>query len=313
MQCLIVDDIHPVLIQKMESVGLKVIYRPDFALSEDYGMLSEANILIIRSKFQVTSEILEQAPVLHLIGRAGAGLDNINLEEVRARDIEVVHAAEGNADAVGEHSIGLILGLLSKIASADRSVRQGEWKRELYRGVELKGKTVGLVGYGNMGRAVARRLSSFGCEVIAYDKYLDNWPDHYAVRVDLDTLKSESHILSLHIPLTNETSGMVDSDYLKSFRNSVFLINTSRGGIVKVEAVLELLVDGTLSGAALDVLEDEPPLKNINVNQGKYEQLFGRDDVLLTPHIAGWSLESYEKISRVLAIKIIDWLSQTTK
>jgi len=123
MQCLIVDDIHPVLIQKMESVGLKVIYRPDFALSEDYGMLSEANILIIRSKFQVTSEILEQAPVLHLIGRAGAGLDNINLEEVRARDIEVVHAAEGNADAVGEHSIGLILGLLSKIASADRSVR----------------------------------------------------------------------------------------------------------------------------------------------------------------------------------------------
>jgi D-3-phosphoglycerate dehydrogenase len=313
MQCLIVDDIHPILIQKLESVGLEVIYKPDFVLTQDSGMLATADILIIRSKFQVSREILDQAPGLYLIGRAGAGLDNIDLDEARARDIDVVHAAEGNADAVGEHTIGLILGLLSKIASADRSVRAGEWNRELYRGVELKGKTVGLVGYGNMGRAVARRLNSFGCEVIAYDKYLDNWPDHYAVRVDLDTLKSECHILSLHIPLTDETAGMVDSDYLKSFRKGVFLINTSRGGIVQVQSILECLVDGTLSGAALDVLEDEPPLKKITINRAKYEQLFGRDDVLLTPHIAGWSLESYEKISRVLAIKIIDRLSQLTK
>jgi len=313
MQCLIVDDVHPSLIQKLERVGLHVVYKPDFNLANEKALLKQIEILILRSKFQVDEDILSSMPDLTLIGRAGAGLDNIDLEAALKRDIDVVHAAEGNADAVGEHTIGLILGLMSKIASADRSVRSGIWDRERFRGIELKGKTVGLLGYGNMGRAVSSRLNSFGCEVIAYDKYLVQWPDQNAVRVDLKTLMEDSHILSLHVPLTDETQGMVGAEFLKKCRKGLFLINTSRGEIVPIGSIPDMLDDGSLSGVALDVFEEEPPVKNINFISSKYERLFGRDDVLLTPHVAGWSLESYEKISAVLAIKIIDRISQLTK
>jgi len=310
MRCLIVDDVHPVLIRSLESIGHTVIYRPDFDLASESSLLQAAEILVIRSRFWVTEEVFNQAPDLKILARAGAGLDIVDLEAAEAFGVQVLHAAEGNADAVAEHTIGLILGLLSRIASGDRSVKAGNWNREGFRGLEIKGKTVGILGYGNMGRAVASRLVSFGCKLISYDKYLAEWPDNNAQRVDLETLQSESEILSLHLPLSEETKGWVDQKFLRKCRKGLFLINTSRGAIVPIQPLADLLEGGFLGGVGLDVLEDEPPLKKNALTSQKYERLFGRNDVLLTPHVAGWSLESYERISKVLFDKIVASLVQ---
>jgi D-3-phosphoglycerate dehydrogenase len=309
MKCLIVDDMHPCLIQSLESNGFVVDYHPLISRADALEILSSYQVLVVRSKFFVDASIMESAPDLMLIARAGAGLDNIDVDEAEKRNITVVHAAEGNSDAVAEHTVGMILGLLSKIAFSDRQVRLGIWDREGSRGIELKGKTVGILGYGNMGTAVAKRLVSFGCNVIAFDKYLETWPDNNAERVDIETLISQTEILSLHIPLTSETMGMVNSDFLLKFRKGLFLINTSRGGIVPVEDVLWLMEQGHISGLGLDVLENEPPAKKNQILPSKYEKLFGRNDVVLSPHVAGWSTESYEKISIVLAEKILHCFS----
>lgn len=309
MHCLIVDDVHPALIDKIRENGIQVHYQPDFRLETDRSLLAECNILVIRSKFFVDAEILAQSPKLQIIGRAGAGLDAIDVQAAEKAGITVLHAAEGNADAVAEHTMGLILCLLAKIASADASVRKGEWKREHFRGMELKNRTVGLIGYGNMGRAVAARLLAFGCKVLAYDKYLDRLPDGHAVQVELEPLQQEAEIISLHIPLTQETSGMVNHDFFRKCRKGVILINTSRGSIVQISDLVQELEEGRLAGAGLDVLEHEPPPVGSQEFSSLYERLFTRGDVLLTPHVAGWSLESYEKISKVLANKILSVLS----
>lgn len=309
MKVLIVDDVHPHLIQNLESAGFEVLYKPDINRSDALQLMSEIQILVVRSKFKIDQSVLENAPELLMIARAGAGLDNVDIALAKLKNIEVFHAAEGNADAVGEHTLGMILCLLSKLASADRSVRAGNWDREKFRGTELKSKTVGLIGYGNMGRAVASRLSSFGCKIIAYDKYLEDWPDQNAERVDLQTLFSDSQILSLHIPLTSETKGWITTGFLKNFQKGLVLINTSRGEIVPLDGICRLLEVGELSGLGLDVLEDEPPLKISGSITPKYQSLFLREDVLLSPHVAGWTIESYVKISEVLAGKILQHFS----
>jgi D-3-phosphoglycerate dehydrogenase len=216
-----------------------------------------------------------------------------------------LHAAEGNADAVAEHTIGLMLALLNRFIPADQSVRSGNWKREAYRGKELNQQTVGLLGFGNMGQAVARRLLAFGCKVLSYDKYIESWPEPKVQRVELSELLSESGVLSLHIPLTPETTGMVNPDFLGRCRKGAFFLNTSRGAIVSMEAMVQHMESGAFSGAAFDVFDQEPPPKKGQRNFEIYERLFARNDVLLTPHVAGWSTESYEKISAVLGRKIL--------
>jgi len=310
MKCLIVDDIHPFLIEQLERAGIFVEYNPEIDKKSAAAVINNFEILVIRSKFKVDDLFMEKATNLLMIARAGAGLDNIELSEEFLSRIQLIHAAEGNADAVAEHTLGLILGLLSKIAAADRSVRSGNWDREKFRGLELKDKTVGLLGYGNMGRAVAIRLKGFGCNVISFDKYITEWPDENANRVSLETMCAESDIISIHIPLTHETKAWIGKDFLKMTKKCPLLINTSRGKIVKLEEVLGELENGSISGLGLDVFEDEPPLKKNENIPSKYERLFSRADVLLSPHIAGWSLESYEKISIVLADKILLHFSQ---
>ena len=308
MQCLIVDDVHPILIERLRANGIQVDYQPGFRLESDRSRLEHCDILVIRSKFFVDAEVLAQSSKLRIIGRAGAGLDTIDVQAAENAEITVLHAAEGNADAVAEHTLGLILGLLSKIGSADASVRIGEWKREFFRGLELKHRTVGIMGYGNMGSAVAARLSTFGCRVLAYDKYLDALPDGNAIQVDLEVLQKEADIISLHIPLTLETKGWIDRHFYRKCRKGVILINTSRGPIVPVADLVQELEGGWVGGAGLDVLEHEPPSSADQEFSSLYERLFMRSDVLLTPHVAGWSLESYEKISMVLANKILSVL-----
>ena len=304
MKCLIVDDIHEVLISGLEKIGIEVIYKPFIAREDALLLLNDIGIIVVRSKFLIDREVIDSAPSLKAIARAGAGIDNIDEEYAKFKNIKIFHAAAGNSDAVAEHTMAMILGLLAKIASADKSVRNGIWDREKYRGIELKGKTVGILGYGNMGQAVAVRLKSFGCKIIAYDKYLMDWPDENASRVEFEQLCLESEILTLHIPLTSETNGLVDIEFLKKFRKGLFLLNMSRGKILSLEGLSTLLQQGLLSGVALDVLEDEPPLKKNQALSAKYLSLFEREDVLFSPHIGGWTIESYKKIATVLEDKI---------
>lgn len=307
---LIVDEVHPILMQILDSKGIEYQYKPEWTRKEAQASIREFQCLVLRSKFRVDRTFLQNATHLKLIGRAGAGLDNIDLEAAKERGIAVFHAAKGNSAAVAEHTIGMILMLLNKLGAADLSVRNGSWDREAFRGTELGSKTVGLLGYGNMGQAVAKRLQSFGCEIIAYDKYLEDFPDSYARKVSLQVFQEKTQILSLHIPLTSETQNMVGQNFLAGFQKLDFLVNTSRGQIVPTADLLKLLETGFLKGAALDVLADEPPPTEGEKISPIYQTLFRRSDVILSPHVAGWSLESYEKISVVLGNTLIQLIDE---
>ena len=305
MRCLIADDLHPVILKGLADSGLQVQYLPGLSQSEFLRQLADAHILVIRSRFAIDAEVIRAAPKLKIIARAGAGLDGIDVEFAESRGIKVLHAAEGNASAVAEHTIGMMLGLLTRIPEADRAIRSGIWDREGFRGKELCHRCVGLIGYGNMGPAVARRLQAFGCRVIAYDKYRPEWPDAFAERVAEDVIQKEADIISLHVPLTSETRGMVNEFYLSKCRPGIILINTSRGPVLNPAGMVDLLESRHLAGIALDVFPEEPLFKkNISYSE-EILKLINRPEVLSTPHVAGWTTESYEKISLVLLQKIL--------
>lgn len=289
--------------------GMHIEYRPHISEAEVLSVIASFEVMVIRSKFYLDSAFFEKASNLKLVARAGAGLDGIDQKAAEKHRVQLLHAAEGNADAVAEHTMALILGLLCRISEADRSMRKGIWDREKFRGFELAGKTVGLIGYGNMGRAVARRLKCFGCKVLAYDKYLSDWPDDNAERTDLKTLQAKSDIVSLHIPLTEETRHWVDKAFFESCKKGLVFINTSRGKIVKTAELDQMLEKGHVSAAGLDVFETEPLEKFDKKFPLNFGNLFSRENVILTPHVAGWSLESYEKISRILALKILHYFN----
>jgi D-3-phosphoglycerate dehydrogenase len=305
MRCLVADELHPCFSELLKDKGLSLNILPELSEMQFRQEMASAEILVIRSRFSITRDLLEASPALKLIARAGAGLDGIDVASAEARGIRVIHAAEGNAAAVAEHVVGMVLGLLARIPEADRALRSGIWNREGFRGRELGRRCVGLIGYGNMGPAVARRLHSFGCRVIAYDKYRPDWPDDFAERVDLDEIRQHADIISLHVPLTEETRGMVNAEFLQQCRPGLILLNTSRGPVLNLSGVGELLESGQLSGLALDVFPEEPLFKKNIAYQNEISSLLQRPDVLATPHVAGWTLESYRKISEVLAQKII--------
>jgi D-3-phosphoglycerate dehydrogenase len=302
---LIADDVHPVLIETLQAAGMEVDYKPLAEKQEIISLLQNTDAMVLRSKILIDTHILNLAGRLRLIARAGAGLDTIDVEAAQKKGIEVIHAGEGNADAVAEHTMGMMLNLLSKISSSDRSLRQGLWNREKFRGLELSGKTVGIIGYGNMGRALAKRLTSFGCNVLAYDKYLNQLPDQNARQVDLSELQLRADIISLHIPLTAETMNWIGLSFFERCKKGLLFLNTSRGKIVNLEELNQAMEIKWVALAGLDVFEDEPiPMAGKKI-PSKYMNLFQREEVLVSPHVAGWSLESYEKISSVLADKIL--------
>ena len=305
MRCLVADDIHPVLLTELESAGLQVDYLPQLSREEFLYEIPNADILVIRSRFLIDNQAISLGSRLKIIARAGAGLDGIDVAFAESRGISVLHAAEGNSDALAEHVLGMILGLLARIPEADRSIRNGIWDREGFRGRELKGKTVGLIGYGNMGSAVASRLFAFGCRVIAYDKYRIDWPENRTERVGQEELMQMADIISLHVPLTDETRGFINKKYLEGCKEGVILINTSRGSVLDITGLESLLDSGCLSGLALDVFPEEPLFKKNIQYKTEISGLLSRQNVLSTPHVAGWTSESYEKISKVLAGKIL--------
>lgn len=300
---LIVDDVHPVLIEKLEKNGFEVVYQPDANRTETEQNIHLFEGLIIRSKFFVDAAFMDKAPRLKFIGRSGAGMDNIDETAAKQRNIELISANEGNCDAVGEHMIGMLLSLMNHLNRGDREIRHRQWHREENRGYELKGRTVALIGYGHNGQAMARKLSGFEVDVIAYDKYKIGFSDRYVREVSMEEIVKQADVLSFHIPLTQETKGMVDKEYLFHFRKPIFFLMGARGGIVDVRAVLHYLDEGKILGAAFDVLPVEkfPALGE----QSWFDALVRHDNVILSPHVAGWTYESYYKLSAVLADKIV--------
>ncbi|OCX51082.1 phosphoglycerate dehydrogenase [Mucilaginibacter sp. PPCGB 2223] len=301
---LIVDDLHPAFMELAEAQGFACNYHPDYTLADTLAVINNYQGLAVRSKFQVDKAFLDTAVNLRFICRAGAGMDNIDEAYALQKGIQLINAPEGNMDAVGEHAVGMLLSLMNNLDRADRQVRSGVWDREGNRGYELKGRTVGIIGYGFMGQSFARKLAGFGVTVIAYDKYKTGFSDKYASEVAMEEMVKRCDILSLHVPLTNETNGLVDDEYLFHFRKPIFLINTSRGKVVKTQAVLNAIKQGKILGACLDVLEVEkfPALGE----QAWFEELKQNGKVMLSPHVAGWTFESYRKISEVMAGKLKD-------
>ncbi len=299
---LIVDDIHPVFIEQAEVLGYTCDYRPLIKASEAFEIIGDYAGLVIRSKFNVDRSVIDAGTSLRFVCRAGAGMDNIDEAYAAEKNIILINAPEGNMDAVGEHAVGLLLSLMNNFRTADAEIRTGSWLREANRGYELKGKTVGIVGYGFMGSSFAKKLSGFGVDVIAYDKYKTGFSDRYAREVSMEEIVKHSDVLSLHIPLTSETNGLVDDEYLFHFKKPIFFINTSRGKTAKVSAVLNAIKQGKIIGAGLDVLEVEkfPSL----AEQEWYEELRQSGKVILTPHVAGWTFDSYRRISEVMAGKL---------
>lgn len=303
MNILIVDDIHQVLLEKFDKAGISYNYQPDITRAVAEKVINQYDGLIIRSKFQIDQAFIDLAPHLKLIGRSGAGMDNIDEDYALSKGIKLFPANEGNCDAVGEHMIGMLLSLMNNLNRGNMEIRQALWRREENRGYELKGRTVALIGYGHNGQAMAKKLSGFDVKVIAYDKYKTGFSDQYATEVSMEDVVKQADVVSFHIPLTRETKGLIDEEYLLYFRKPIFFLMGARGGIVNVPAVLKALDSGKILGAAFDVLPVEkfPALGE----QDWYQDLISRDNVILSPHVAGWTFESYFKLSAILADKII--------
>jgi D-3-phosphoglycerate dehydrogenase len=308
MKILIADSMHSSLFNMLEEKGWEYAYHPEYRREDIKAALPGYDGLIIRSKTFVDKEMLTDAKNLKFIARAGAGLDLIDLDVAKALNIEVFHAGTGNRDAVAEHALGMLLGLFNNILKADREVRNGTWDREGNRGVELMNKTVGLIGYGNNGTATAKRLSGFGCRVLAYDKYRDHYGNEFAQESSVEQIMAEADILSLHIPLTEISRYWIDEKFIEQFSKPFYLVNLSRGEIVKLEAVVAGLQSGKILGACLDVLENEKIAKLTPSQQASFDYLRTSDKVVLTPHIGGWTHESYVRINQVLVEQISNWL-----
>lgn len=305
---LVLDKGHAILEEKLLEAGFEIDFQPTISREELLDVIANYQALIVRSKLLIDKEVIDRAENLKVIGRIGAGMDAIDVDYAEKKGIACINSPEGNRDAVGEHCLGLLLSLFNKICISDMQVRKGLWLREDNRGLEIKGKTIGIIGYGNMGRSFAQRLSGFDCRVIAYDKYKTNFSDEYAKEVSLSTLFAESDILSLHTPLTEETRFMINKDFIQQFKKPFYLLNTSRGKVVNTKDLIEALNEGKVLGAGLDVLEYEAFSNELQNTPSELQDLFSRTNVVLTPHVAGWTVESNYKLSYFLAKKIVEAL-----
>ena len=299
---LIADHLHPIFKEEAERMGFECHDKPLISREETLAIIHEYSVIATRTKFQIDSELIDAGTNLKLIARAGAGMDNVDEEYARSKEIKCINAPEGNRDAVAEHVIGMLLSLSNNLNIADAQVRQGVWDREGNRGWELKGKTVAIIGYGNNGMMLARKLSGFELKVIAYDKYKTGFSDAFAQEVSMEQVVREADILSLHVPLSRETRQLFNDEYLFHFKKPIVLLNASRGEVVNTKTVLKGIRNGKISAAGLDVLEIEkfPAL----ADQDWFKELSESKKVILSPHIAGWTHESYFKISEVLAQKL---------
>ncbi|OYT13809.1 MAG: hydroxyacid dehydrogenase [Bacteroidetes bacterium 4572_114] len=306
---LFIDTAHPVLTADLTGFGFQCDYFEDYNREDFIRAIPEYCGIIVRGKITLDEDFLSKASNLKFIGRVGAGMENIDVGFAESRGIACLNAPEGNRDAVGEHTLGMLLMLMNNLRKADNEVRKSIWIREGNRGHEIKGKTVGIVGYGNMGGAFAQRLKGFNARVIAYDKYKFGYSDEFVEEVDMETIFTETNILSLHVPLTDETEYLVDDSYLKKFRKNIYVINTARGKVLNTSSLVHNMKTGKVIGACLDVLEYEKmSFEAIGEDQlpENFKYLVNSDRVVLSPHIAGWTHESNFKLAKVIVGKVMD-------
>lgn len=312
MKILLLDHNHPLITEQLLAKGF--ILEEDFTSSYDEVIEKIENYqgIIIRSRIPLDKNFLENARNLKFIARVGAGMENIDQEVAKKLGIELINSPEGNRDSVAEHVVGMLLILMNRLFIASNEVKNGIWKREENRGDEILGKTFGIIGYGNMGKATAKRLSGFGVKVIFYD-ILSNLEDEFATQVTLETLQKEADILSLHIPLDESTNYMIDEEFIAKMEKNFYLVNTARGKNLKTSALVQAIKNGKILGAALDVLEfEKSSFENLDTsdsngtNQNKDLQfLLSSDKVIVTPHIAGWTHQSKEKLAQFIVDKIV--------
>ncbi|MFY7987629.1 MAG: 2-hydroxyacid dehydrogenase [Flavobacterium sp.] len=301
-----IDSNHPLLWEQLEQAGFN--NEADFTSSkqEIEAKIENYHGIVIRSRFKIDKTFLDKARNLQFIARVGAGLESIDCDYAIAKGIHLIAAPEGNANAVGEHAIGMLLSLFNNLNKANNEVKSGQWKREANRGHELEGKTIGIIGYGNMGKSFAKKLRGFDVTVLCHD-ILPNMGDDNATQVSLSELQQRADVLSLHTPWTPETDKMINADFINQFKKSFWFINTARGNSVVTSDLVEALKSGKILGAGLDVLEYEK-LSFETLFEGEkpaaFEYLLHAENVLLTPHIAGWTFESHEKLAQTIVDKI---------
>lgn len=308
-----IDSNHPLLWEQLQQAGFQ--NEADFTStkSEIEAKIHNYHGIVIRSRFKIDSQFIDKAINLKFIARVGAGLESIDCEYAESKNIHLIAAPEGNRNAVGEHALGMLLSLMNKLNRADKLVREGKWIREGNRGYELEGKTIGLIGYGNMGKSFAKKVSGFDVDVLCYD-IEKNVGDENAKQVSLSELQAKADVLSLHIPWTPETDKMINTNFISAFAKPFWFINTSRGKNVVTDDLVVALELGKILGAGLDVLEYEKvSFENLFIDSEKpkaFDYLLKAENVLLTPHIAGWTFESHEKLAQVIVNKISDLYEQ---
>ena len=299
MKILITDNVHPLLIENLEKSGYDVAYLPQIEWDEVYDIIEDFCAIVINTKTVMNKKMLDKAKNLKLIVRLGSGLDIIDLEYAHKKNIIVERTPEGNRNAVAEHALGLLLAMLNNIVSSNIEVRNFQWNREKNRGIEIEGKTIGIIGFGNTGTSFAEKLKCFDLNILVYDKYKQRFQEQfrYVRETGMNRLFGECDIVSFHIPLTEETKYLVDKSFINKFRKDIYLINTSRGKIINTKDLVNELESGKIKGAALDVLENEKPWTYNEEEKVMYNKLFSMENVIVTPHIAGWTVESREKIA----------------
>jgi phosphoglycerate dehydrogenase len=305
MKILLLDKNHPLITEQLSEKGF--VLEEDFSSSYEQ-VLEKIHLyegVIIRSRIPLDAHFLEKAKNLKFIARVGAGMENIDIAKAQELGIKLINSPEGNKDAVAEHVIGTLLVLMNRLFISSNEVKKGIWLREENRGEEILGKTFGIIGYGNMGKAVAKRLSGFGCKTIFYD-IKPNLSDEFATQVSLQELQENADILSLHTPLTEDTLYMIDEEFISKMKKNFYFINTARGKNIKTSALVNALKSGKIKGACLDVLEyEKTSFENLETKNEDLEYLLNSEKAIITPHIAGWTHESKIKLAQVIVDKIL--------
>ena len=310
MKILLLDKNHPLITEQLSEKGF--VLEEDFSSSYEQ-VLEKIHLyegVIIRSRIPLDAHFLEKAKNLKFIARVGAGMENIDIAKAQELGIKLINSPEGNKDAVAEHVIGTLLVLMNRLFISSNEVKKGIWLREENRGEEILGKTFGIIGYGNMGKAVAKRLSGFGCKTIFYD-IKPNLSDEFATQVSLQELQENADILSLHTPLTEDTLYMIDEEFISKMKKNFYFINTARGKNLKTSALVNALKSGKIKGACLDVLEyEKTSFENLETKNEDLEYLLNSEKAIITPHIAGWTHESKIKLAQVIVDKILAFTTE---